>query len=145
MKWFRTRLIFIAVSLLLVPFTVMADVEYDAESRLEEVMNLWSEGRYEELWDCGTNGTKAGVSREDFVWLMKRSPRVPDVGWMREKSITAVSVKPTRVLLQAEIGFIINGQDKRETRVFQMVYEDDEWRIMLDEFAGLARPLVYGY
>jgi hypothetical protein len=139
------RLIFVVCAMLAIPFSALADVAYDAERRFQEVLSLWSDGRYEDLWECGTDSSKAGVSREDFVWTMKRSPRMPDVGWLREKSVTATVKKPTRVSIQAEINFIINGEDRLETRVFQMTYEDDEWRILLSEFVRLARPLEYGY
>jgi hypothetical protein len=141
----RARLLFILFASLVMPCPVAADVAYDGERRFEEALELWSEGRYEDLWECGTDSSKALISREDFVWTMKQSPRMPDVGWMREKSLTTTVKKPTRVIVQAEIRFIVNGQDKLETRVFQLIYEDDEWRIDLSEFVQLARPLVYGY
>lgn len=141
----RARLTLVVFALMAIPFSVMADVAYDAERRFNEALELWSEGRYEDLWDCGTDSSKSEVSREDFAWTMGRSPRMPDVGWLREKSVTATVKKPTRVSIQAEINFIINGEDRLETRVFQLTHEDDEWRITLSEFVRLARPLEYGY
>jgi hypothetical protein len=124
---------------------VTAASEYEAQRSFEEMMDLWSNGKYEELWESGTDSSKARIWREDFVTIMNRSPRVPDVGWMRERSISVTMKSPSSALVRAEIGFIIDGQDTQETRVFQLFREGEEWRISLDEFVNLARPLEYGY
>ena len=108
-------------------------------------MDLWGQGRFEDLWEKGSNASKMTLSEEDFIGLMKRSPRTPDVGWMREKYVTSIAKDGSHILIQARIGFLINGNDKTETRVFRMVKEDGEWRIMLGEIINLAKPLEYGY
>jgi hypothetical protein len=123
----------------------VAETEYDVQQKFEEMMDLWSNQKYEELWEGGTEASRESISQEDFVTVMKRSHRIPDVGWLREREISVSMKNPSSATVKARIGFIINGQDTPETRLFQLVKEDEEWKILLTELVGLAKPLEYGY
>jgi len=101
-----------------------------AEEALKEVISLWKDGKYEELYEYGYRTNQASLSKEDFIRRMKSISWELSTAWETVRDVEADVVSPRSVYIRAKLGFRkkAGGETKFVTETFQMTMEGDRWR-----------------
>jgi hypothetical protein len=105
-----------------------------AEDALKDMISLWKEDRYEDLYDYGTGASRISISREGFVRQMKVKSWKLSTSWETIRDVEADVISVKLVYVRAKIGFkgIIGSGDTRfVTETFEMNLEGDKWRTNL--------------
>jgi hypothetical protein len=105
----------------------------NAENALMEIISLWKNGKYEDLYEYGHRTDHVGLTKESFIGQMKRKSWGLATSWETIRDIEVDVVSPTLVYLRAKVGFKRNagGDTRFSTVTFQMILEDDRWRTSL--------------
>ena len=101
-----------------------------AEEALREVISLWKEGKYEELYEYGYRTNQVSLSKENFIRRMKNRSWDLSTAWETIRDVEADVVSPRSVYVRARLGFRrkTGGETKFVTETFQMTMEGDRWR-----------------
>jgi hypothetical protein len=133
------RIIFLLAVLLIIPTSLLgADLTPEerlrigssAEAALKEVISLWKDGKYEELYEYGYRTNQVSLSKEDFIKRMKNKPWELSTAWEAIRDVGADVVSPRSVYVRARLGFRkkTGGETRFVTETFQMTMEGDRWR-----------------
>jgi hypothetical protein len=132
-------MIFLSAILLVIPTLLLsADltpaekrrIGSSAEEALREVISLWKDGKYEELYEYGYRTNQVSLSRENFIRRMKNKSWELSTAWETIRDVEADVVSPRSVYLRARLGFRRKTGDETRfvTETFQMTMEGDRWR-----------------
>jgi hypothetical protein len=140
--------VFVALTLMIVAPCFSTDftpgekrrIGSNAEDALMEIISLWKDGKYEDLYEYGHRTDHVGLSKESFIGQMKRKSWGLATSWETIRDIEADVVSPTLVYLRAKVGFKrkSGGDTLFSTVTFQMILEGDRWRTSL--FKILSSP-----
>ena len=133
------KIIFLLTILLVIPTSLLsADltpgekrrIGSSAEEALREVISLWKDGRYEELYEYGYRTNQVSLSKENFIRRMKNRSWELSTAWETIRDVEADVVSPRSVYVRARLGFTrkTGGETKFVTETFQMTMEGDRWR-----------------
>lgn len=133
------KIIFLLTILLVIPTSLLsADlapgekrrIGSSAEEALREVISLWKEGKYEELYEYGYRTNQVSLSKENFIRRMKNRSWDLSTAWETIRDVEADVVSPRSVYVRARLGFRrkTGGETKFVTETFQMTMEGDRWR-----------------
>lgn len=128
---------FVAVCLAQGKSPYMSEEELKAEARLgfEEILDLWRDGRYADLYERGSGGRQ---TRESFTARLSTAAYRPACCWEKMQDVL-VSVKgDSSVVIRAKLGFEGGGGTVFKTRSFKLEKEDGVWRIAQSDLLSLA-------
>jgi len=133
------KIIFLLTILLVIPTSLLsADltpgekqrIGSSAEEALREVISLWKDSKYEELYEYGYRTNQVSLSKENFIRRMKNRSWELSTAWETIRDVEADVVSPRSVYVRARLGFRrkTGGETKFVTETFQMTMEGDRWR-----------------
>jgi hypothetical protein len=101
-----------------------------AREALKEVISLWKDGKYEELYEYGYRTNQVSLSKENFIRRMKNKSWELSTAWEAVRDVEADVVSPRSVYVRARLGFRKKTADETRfvTETFQMTMEGDRWR-----------------
>jgi len=133
------KIIFLLTILLIIP-TLLVSADLTTEERrqigssareaLKEVISLWKDGKYEELYEYGYRTNQVSLSKENFIRRMKNKSWELSTAWEAVRDVEADVVSPRSVYVRAKLGFRKKTADETRfvTETFQMTMEGDRWR-----------------
>jgi hypothetical protein len=133
------KIIFLLTILLIIP-TLLVSADLTPEERrrigssareaLKEVISLWKDGKYEELYEYGYRTNQVSLSKENFIRRMKNKSWELSTAWEAVRDVEADVVSPRSVYVRARLGFRKKTADETRfvTETFQMTMEGDRWR-----------------
>jgi hypothetical protein len=115
-----------------------ADIQSEASAGFEEILDLWRDGKYEELYLRTTRPGKQ--SRESFLDRLSSCGRRPACCWEKLHDVKATAKGPAKVVVHARVGIERrDGNTQYVTRKFNMEKEDGIWKISMSDILSLAR------
>ena len=136
----RTAILFILLLSLLLSGVSSADAETAAsvlEQSMSETLDLWREGRYEQLYERLSHRGK--TSREQFVARMRDSARRPACCWQKMENFRVLNEKRTEATVHVKIG--LEGTPspvQSATRDFKLSHDSQIWKMRLTDVFDLA-------
>ncbi len=133
------KIIFLLAILLIIPTSLLSTdltpeerrrIGSSAQEALKEVISLWKDGKYEELYEYGYRTNQVSLSKENFIRRMKNKPWELSTAWEAVRDVEADVVSPRSVYVRAKLGFRKKTGDETRfvTETFQMTMEGDRWR-----------------
>ena len=133
------KIIFLSAILLVIPTSLLSadltpgekrQIGSSAEEALKEVISLWKDGKYEELYEYGYRTNQVSLSKEDFIRRMKNKSWELSTAWETIRDVEADVVSPRSVYVRARLGFRkkTGGETRFVTETFQITMEGDRWR-----------------
>jgi hypothetical protein len=124
----------------------------EAERSFAQIVQLWKEGRFAELYTYGTFASQADLSPEAFEYYMGHATRTLQCCWQTIQDIQSRFESPERVYIKARLGFrhreflVVRGQHRfiargflaEETLTFLLQHEDQAWRLDLFRILALS-------
>jgi hypothetical protein len=111
-------------------------VRSDAVQGFEEILDLWRDGNFKELYHRTLISGKD--TRESFTRRMATSDLKPSCCWEKMQEV-AVSIKsPASVVIRAKLGLDAPGEMEYKTKSFKLNKEDGIWRISRSDILSLA-------
>jgi hypothetical protein len=110
-------------------------LESDAADALTAIITLWKDGKYEALYEYGTDRYRTTTSREKFVERMKHGRRDLASSWETLRDVDAKFRSPTLVYVTAKIGTKTKtgGNVRFQTETFEMRLEKGTWKTDLSK------------
>lgn len=112
------------------------EIRAEALRGFEEILDLWRDGRYAELYDRTVSGGK--VTRESFAERLSSAPRRPACCWEKMQEAKVTLRGDSAAVVRARLGFEGGGATEFKTRSFKLVKEDEVWRISQSDLISLA-------
>ncbi len=113
------------------------DVQTDAGSGLGEILELWRNGNYDELWR--RTASTGRHSKESFIGRLEAAGRRPACCWEKLQDITVTAADDRKATVQAKVGLEGNGiSTEFVTKRFKMVNEDGLWKLSMSDVLSLA-------
>ena len=107
------------------------------EQAMSETLDLWREGRYEQLFERLSHRGK--TTREQFVRMMHEAPVHPACCWQKMENFRLLNEKRTTATAYVKVG--LEGTPspiESSTREFKFAYENGGWRMQLNDILSLA-------
>ena len=129
-----------------------AEVVASAKAALMEMVTLWHDERYGELYDYGTLHSQQKLSREEFEKRMRRAKKRLECCWATIQEVNGVYQSASEVHLKAKMGYrppdVINLPRKGSVHVseetvfehetFYLIYQNDRWHINLFQILKMS-------
>ena len=112
------------------------DLKASAEREFGEILDLWHDGKYEELFDR-TDGS-GNVTREDFAVRLAKAPYHPACCWEKLRDVRVVMKSDDSARIRASVGLEGPGRSFTSTRDYRLVREDGVWRIAMKDVMAMA-------
>lgn len=107
------------------------------EQSVSDTLDLWREGRYEQLYDSLSN--RGSVTRERFVADMRSTTIRPACCWQKIQNFRVVREKRAEATVYARVTLEgTPGPVDSSTRDFKLSREDDGWKMRLHDILSLA-------
>jgi hypothetical protein len=117
--------------------TAPAAVDIEVRKDFETILNLWRDGRFEDLYDRTYAAGRR--SRESFLRKMSAADRRPACCWEKMQDVRVTVSGADSATLHARIGLEGSGTDTDScTRSFRMRREDGAWKASLSDILSLA-------
>lgn len=127
----------------------MEDAVSEAVHGLDKITESWEEGRYDELYDRGTEAFRASMTPEQFSVLMRTATRSPECCFKRFQEAKGQFNDLNHIEVTVTIGYrysmnaISRGPSapvlpKQERESFSLVREGDRWRLDLNQILDRA-------
>jgi hypothetical protein len=121
----------------------------EAIQGFDTMTELWQEGRYDDLYDWGTEESRESITPERFSFFMRNATRFPQCCFKRFQEAEGRLKAPDRVEVTVTIGYQytthaisrppsapILPEEERDSVV--LVYEAGRWRMDLNQLLDLA-------
>lgn len=107
------------------------------EQSVSETLDLWREGRYEQLFDRLAHRGK--MSRERFIVKMRETSIRPACCWQKMQNFSVLDEKKTEATVYAKVGLegTLNPGES-STREFRLTHEAGIWKMQLSDISALA-------
>lgn len=133
------KIIFLLATLLVIPTSLLsadltpgekARIGSSAEEALREVISLWKDGKYEELYEYGYRTNQVSLSKENFIRRMNNKSWKLSTARETIRDVATDVVSPRSVYVRARLEFRrkTGGETRVVTETFQMTMEGDRWR-----------------
>lgn len=107
------------------------------EQALSDALDLWREGRFEQLYDSLSH--RSGMTRERFVQNMKDAEIKPVCCFNKLTAFRLISEKRTTAKVFARLGMEGGpGTDESQSREFTLNHEEGRWKMRLADIKSLA-------
>jgi hypothetical protein len=115
-------------------------IESDAADALKTIVMLWKDGKYEALYEYGTDKNKTSTSREKFVQRMKSKNDLAS-SWETLQDVDAKFKSPSLVYVTARIGHRPKpgGNVQVRTETYEMKLEKGMWKTDLSKILGASQ------
>ena len=110
-------------------------VEKDVQQGMEEILTLWRDGRFEELY-ARTSGGK--MTREAFVKRFAESSLKPTCCWDKLQDVRVTVQTASKATLHGTVGLESAVGSETKTKSFKLTREDGAWRINQSELVSLV-------
>lgn len=119
------------------PYLSTEQLQAEAQKGFGEILDLWRDGRYGELFDRTLASGKG--SREQFSRRLTAAPKKPACCWEKMQEVKVSVKNDSTVTLRAKVG-IEGGPSGTEyvTKSFKLQKEDGIWRISQSDILSLA-------
>ena len=109
--------------------------ETEVRQGFEQILDLWRDGRYEELYGR-TSGGK--MTREAFVKRFADAELKPTCCWDKLQEVTVTLQTASKATLRGTVGLesAVGGQTK--TKAFKLTKEGGVWRVSQTELVSLT-------
>jgi len=111
-------------------------LQADARRGFEEILGLWRDGRYGDVYERTIVGGK--LSKEEFVGRLAAAPLRPACCWEQLQDVKVTVKGEGAVLMRAKLGFDGRGATTFRTRAFKLVKEEGVWQISQAEILSLT-------
>ena len=139
------RILSVIVSFLLLSFlheplatAVSAEpLNADLEQSMSDTLDLWREGRYEQLYEHLAHRGK--TSREQFVKKMRDTAIRPACCFQKLENFKVLNEKRTEATVYAKVG--LEGTPNAAescTREFKLTHEENIWKMQLADVLALS-------
>jgi hypothetical protein len=113
-------------------------IKSGAAESLRMILSLVKDGRYEDLYEYGTDRSRASMAKENFVKGMKGKSSVLAPSWEAIQDINAKFRSPTLVHVTAKIGYKLKrgdtlGNTLFTTSTYPMELEGGVWKTSLSK------------
>jgi hypothetical protein len=113
------------------------DIQNDPGSGFGEILDLWRNGNYDELWHRTTSTGRQ--SKESFIRRIESAGRRPACCWEKLQDVTVTARDDRKATVQAKVGLEgIDGSTEFVTKRFKMVNEDGLWKMSMSDVLSLA-------
>ena len=114
-----------------------ADSAAILEGSMSETLDIWRDGRYEQLFERLAHRGK--TSREAFVKKMRDSSIRPACCWQKMENFRVLNEKRTEATVYVKLGLegTMNSSDS-STREFRMTHEEGLWKMQLADVLSIA-------
>lgn len=116
-----------------------------ARSAFMEMVTLWKDEKYAELYEYGTLRSQQRLSREEFEERMRRAQKRLECCWATVQDVQAIYKSKTEVHIKAKMGYRPSGTLSTRRRngpqisespsfaheTFYLVYQGGRWRVNL--------------
>ena len=120
----------------LTPYLGEEELKAEAQRGVEETLDLWRDGRFEELYNRTlVSGAK---TKEQFVRALAAAPLRPVCCWDKIRDVRVSLKGDSAATVRATLGFEGGGQTEYKTRPFKLVKEDGVWRMQQKDILSLA-------
>jgi len=109
----------------------------DLEQAMSDTLDLWREGRYEQLYEHLAHRGK--TSREQFVRKMRDTTIRPACCFQKLENFKVLNEKRTEATVYARVGLegSANATDS-STREFKLTHEEQIWKMQLADILSIA-------
>lgn len=107
------------------------------EQAMSDTLDLWREGRYEQLYDHLAHRGK--TSREQFVTTMRDTTTRPACCFQKLSNFKVLNEKRTEATVYARVG-LEGARDAAEssTREFKLTHEENIWKMQLADVLSIS-------
>ncbi|MBI5483438.1 MAG: hypothetical protein HY888_03120 [Deltaproteobacteria bacterium] len=107
------------------------------EQSMSATLDLWREGRYEQLFDHLAHRGK--TSRESFVKKMKVTKVKPACCWQKMENFKVLNEKRTEATVYVKVGLEgTPGTADSSTREFKLTHEEGVWKMQLSDIYAIS-------
>lgn len=137
MRIARYMVFFPLILLFALPVLAETPSASSQEQALSATLDLWREGRYEQLFDQLSRRGRS--SREQFVKRMRDTTIRPACCWRKLENFRVLSQKKGAATVYATVGLEgAPGHDASSTREFTLLHEEGDWKMQLNDLYALA-------
>lgn len=114
-----------------------SETESPLEKNMSDTLDLWREGRYEQLFEQLAHRGK--ISRETFVKKMRESATRPACCWQKMENFKILNEKRTEATVYVKIG--LEGTPDTAgsmTREFKLTHQEGVWKMQLADVFSIA-------
>jgi len=111
-------------------------LQTEARKGFEQILDLWRDGKYGELYDRTTGSGKE--TRERFVARLADAPLKPACCWEKMQDVTVSAGQVDAVTIRARIGLEGGMETGYRTRSFKLLKEDGVWKVSLSDILALS-------
>ena len=109
----------------------------DLEQAMSDTLDLWREGRYEQLYERLSHRGK--TSKEKFVARMRGTSIRPSCCWQKMENFKVLNEKLTEATVYAKIGLDgTSNPSESVTREFKLSHDHGAWKMYLNDVNDLA-------
>ncbi len=112
------------------------EIKGEAERGLGEILDLWRDGKYDDLYDRTLAGGKQ--TKEDFVGRLSAAPFRPACCWEKLQEVRSVVKNDSTVVIRAKVGLEGGTGSSAKTRSFKLVKEEGVWLISQADILSLS-------
>ena len=114
-----------------------AETESVLEKSMSDTLDIWREGRYEQLFEQLAHRGK--TSRETFVKKMRDSTTRPVCCWQKMEHFKVLNEKRTEATVYVKIGLEgTPGAAESTTREFKLTHQEGVWKMQLADVLSIA-------
>lgn len=113
-----------------------AELQGEARKGFEQILDLWRDGKYGELYDRTTGSGKE--TRERFAVRLAEAPLRPACCWEKMQDVTVSAKHPDWVTVKARIGLEGGIGNEYKTRSFKLVKEEGVWKVSRSDILALS-------
>lgn len=137
-RWSPARAMLLVLLLLSLPSTLLAATEPAVlEQSVSDTLDLWREGRYEQLYERLYRRGK--TSKEQFTRMMRDSTIRPACCFQKMGNFQVLNEKRTEATVYAKIGLEgTSDPNASSTREFRLAHEAGLWKMHLSDITSLA-------
>lgn len=113
-------------------------IESDVTDAFKNIISLWKDRRFGDLYDCGDRKSQSGMTREDFKKRMGGKGRELAHSWETVRDVKVDVKNATQAYVSARIGYRpkLGGETRSRTETYDMKFESGAWRINLMKVLG---------
>lgn len=114
-----------------------SDIEGDARRGLEEILDIWRDGKYDSLYERIFNNGRH--SKESFIKIIYSTSRKPACCWEKMQDVKVTVKSSDSVAIKAKLGLEAAGIGTEfSTKSYKLVKEDGVWKMSLSDILSLA-------
>ena len=134
-SYFAVYALFIVLATTIPSFAAESPAVF--EQSMSETLDLWREGRYEQLFERLAH--RGRTSRETFVKKMRETSIRPACCWQKMENFKVLNEKRTEATVYVKVG--LEGTAipaDSSTREFKLTHQEGVWKMQLADVFSIA-------